>query len=206
MASPLFDFCTFSIFRIPGSYKGLLWSLFLRHRDAGYFVEQKLCGDRPFLHPYKRTCSQVHLHQQPSLWQSPLGFFRPQSPLQSYFRRKMSQIYIYADSDLPASPGLSDLLEDMERHLRRREKYICTSTDPTWDSYAQPSYQLLKSSRTMEISAHLPPPSGKQNPTFLAIGKHDTDINAPSGCDVGLSDQGDQNNVSNPLTSDLNTT
>ena len=47
---------------LPGSYKGLLWSLFLRHRDAGYFVEQKLCGDRPFNilikgHVPKFTCT-----------------------------------------------------------------------------------------------------------------------------------------------------
>ena len=137
----------------------------------------------------------------------PSGIFQTPIPsTQSYFLKRMSRMYIYSNSGLPASPGLSDLLEDMERHLRRREKYICTSTDPTWDSYAQPSYHSLKSSRTMEIPAHSPPSSGKQNPTFLAISNHDTDINAPSDCDVGLSDQGDQNNVASLLISDLNTT
>jgi hypothetical protein len=115
----------------------------------------------------------------------------------------MSQIYIYTNSDLAASPGLSDLLEDMGRHLRQREKYICTSTDPTCASYTQPSYQPRKSSGAVEIPAHSSPPSGHRNSTFLAIDNHDADTHAPNDCDVGRSNQGDQND---PLASDLNTT
>ena len=141
----------------------------------------------------KFTCISNPLSGR-ALWDFP----DPYSSTQSYFRRKMSQKYINTDSDLPASPGLPDLLEDMGRHLRRREKYTCTSTDSPWVSYAQPSYQPFKSSRTIEIPAHSPPASGKQNPTNLTICNHDTDINAPSHCDIGVSNQADQNNVSNP--------
>jgi hypothetical protein len=78
-------------------------------------------------------------------------------------------MYIYSDSDLPSSPDLSDLLSDMSHHLRMREKYIYSDTDPARDSCSQALYQPVKSLGMVEILTQSTLSSVNQNDLFLAI-------------------------------------
>ncbi|KIM38709.1 hypothetical protein M413DRAFT_240788 [Hebeloma cylindrosporum] len=110
----------------------------------------------------------------------------------------MSHIYIYADSDLPASADLSDLLEDMGRHLRQREHYICASAKQTWPDSEyddEPSQQSRKSSMTIEIIRHPSPPTEHGDPIVLAIDNHDSESR---DCDANRGNQDD----ATPLTPD----